>query len=282
MNYILVLLFSFSVFAQDKKISQLTLGTGSAVGVNDSFPYVDSTAGATKRLKISDLKTVPALATFFAPLASPTFTGTVTGTFSGSVTGTASGNTTYTANNHGMVVSSSTNTMTVVAPDASTTKVWTSGGLFADPSWQPASSQIQSASYYMSAGGSYADQTTIVFNTLVWDDFGGSEFNTSTGTFTAPATGKYRFTMTMQFSNISFTSTGASWGWASVNGVQFQRFGTGTGVVTGNQYILTISGSVILSLNLNDTATFAVQITQTPMTSLGGQKFTWLQFERIK
>jgi hypothetical protein len=59
-----------------------------------------------------------------------------TTTFVGALTGTASGNTTYTANNHGMVISSSTNAMTVVAPDASTTKVWTSGGSSADPSWQ--------------------------------------------------------------------------------------------------------------------------------------------------
>lgn len=61
-------------------------------------------------------------------------------TFTGSVTGTASGNTTYTPNNHGMVVSGSGNAMTVVAPDSSTTKVWTSGGLSADPSWQPGGS----------------------------------------------------------------------------------------------------------------------------------------------
>jgi hypothetical protein len=61
------------------------------------------------------------------------------GTVTAALTGTASGNTTYTPNNHGMIVSSSTNAMTVVAPDASTTKVWTSGGTGADPSWQAVS-----------------------------------------------------------------------------------------------------------------------------------------------
>lgn len=59
------------------------------------------------------------------------------GTITASLTGTASGNTTYTANNHGVVISSATNVMTVIVPDASTNKVLTSGGSSADPSWQP-------------------------------------------------------------------------------------------------------------------------------------------------
>jgi hypothetical protein len=57
-------------------------------------------------------------------------------TFSTTIVGTTSGNTTYTASNHGVVISGSSNAMTVIAPDASTTKVLTSGGLSADPSWQ--------------------------------------------------------------------------------------------------------------------------------------------------
>lgn len=59
-------------------------------------------------------------------------------TITAALTGTASGNTTYTANNHGVVLSGSGNAMIVIAPDASTTKVLTSGGTGADPSWQPA------------------------------------------------------------------------------------------------------------------------------------------------
>ncbi len=57
------------------------------------------------------------------------------GTVSAALTGTASGNTTYSANNHGVVLSSGTNAMTVVAPDASTSKVLVSGGSSADPAW---------------------------------------------------------------------------------------------------------------------------------------------------
>lgn len=56
-------------------------------------------------------------------------------TFTSTIIGTTSGNTTYTPNNHGVVVSSSTNAMTVIAPDASTTKVLKSGGSSADPTW---------------------------------------------------------------------------------------------------------------------------------------------------
>lgn len=57
--------------------------------------------------------------------------------------GIASGNTTYAANNHGVVVSSSTNAMTVIAPDASLYKTLTSGGTGADPTWtqQPTAPQ---------------------------------------------------------------------------------------------------------------------------------------------
>lgn len=76
-----------------------------------------------------------------------TITANLTGNVTGSVTGTASGNTTYTANNHGVVVSSATNAMTVVAPDASTIKVLTSGGASADPSYQ------LTASYYTVTAG---------------------------------------------------------------------------------------------------------------------------------
>lgn len=57
------------------------------------------------------------------------------GTVTAALTGTASGNTTYTANNHGVVLSGSANVMTVIAPDASTSKVLVSGGSSADPSW---------------------------------------------------------------------------------------------------------------------------------------------------
>ncbi len=63
-------------------------------------------------------------------------TGSLTSTtFIGALTGTASGNTTYTANQYGVVLSGAGNAMVVLAPDASTTKVLTSGGAAANPTW---------------------------------------------------------------------------------------------------------------------------------------------------
>lgn len=59
-----------------------------------------------------------------------------TTTFTGALTGTASGNTTYSANNHGVVLSSATNAMTVIAPNASTVFPLVSNGTGSDPSWQ--------------------------------------------------------------------------------------------------------------------------------------------------
>ena len=65
------------------------------------------------------------------PLSGSSGTGAFAGTISpvfttpniGSGTGTASGNTTYSPNNHGVVVSSATNAMTVIAPVSSTTSI---------------------------------------------------------------------------------------------------------------------------------------------------------------
>lgn len=58
------------------------------------------------------------------------------GTITAALTGTASGNTTYTASQYGVVLSGAGNAMSVLTPDASTTKVLTSGGASANPSWQ--------------------------------------------------------------------------------------------------------------------------------------------------
>lgn len=66
------------------------------------------------------------------------------GTITASLTGTASGNTTYTPNQYGVVVSGSTNAMSVIAPDASTTKVLTSSGTGAAPTWQDFATSSQS------------------------------------------------------------------------------------------------------------------------------------------
>jgi len=73
---IFILLFAISAIA-DVKISQLPLGSGAAVGINDSFPFVSAGTGITKRLTIFDIVNVPLIAETFAPIESPVFTGPV-------------------------------------------------------------------------------------------------------------------------------------------------------------------------------------------------------------
>ncbi len=89
------------------------------------------------------------------------------GTITAALTGTASGNTTYTANQYGVVVSGVANAMSVIAPDASTTKVLKSGGASANPSWL-----------------AYDNANTV--STLVFRDGSG---NFTAGTITAALTG---------------------------------------------------------------------------------------------
>ncbi len=59
----------------------------------------------------------------------------IAGTITAALTGAASGNTSYTANQYGVVLSGSGNTMSILAPDASTSKVLQSGGASANPTW---------------------------------------------------------------------------------------------------------------------------------------------------
>lgn len=60
---------------------------------------------------------------------------TATGGVVGNVTGSASSNLSATANQYGLLVSGAANVATVLAPDASTTKVLTSAGTGANPTW---------------------------------------------------------------------------------------------------------------------------------------------------
>jgi hypothetical protein len=85
------------------------------------------------------------------------------GTITAALTGTASGNTTYTPNQYGVVLSGAANTMSVLAPDASTSKVLTCGGASANPSWQTVTSIISltaSRAVITDSSGNLASATT--------------------------------------------------------------------------------------------------------------------------
>ncbi len=118
-------------------------------------------------------------------LTSTAFSGPLTGAVTGNVTGTASGNLAASPSNHGMLISSGTNTVTVLPPDASTTKVWTSAGSGADPSWQPpaASGTTYTANQY---GVAYSSATNTTL-TILAPDASTTKFLKSAGTGAAPA-----------------------------------------------------------------------------------------------
>lgn len=70
---LLGLLLSSQAWA-DVKISQLPLGSAATTNASDSFPYVDSIAGTTKRLHLSDILNLPSLQAEFLTLI-PSQTG---------------------------------------------------------------------------------------------------------------------------------------------------------------------------------------------------------------
>jgi hypothetical protein len=93
LTFLLIVLISTVTFAAGTKLSDLPLGSASTTGTFDSFPYVNNTLTETQRLYLSDIPNIPALSTILgskAPIASPTFTGTVTApTFVGSLVGSS-------------------------------------------------------------------------------------------------------------------------------------------------------------------------------------------------
>lgn len=128
------------VVSSTTEVANLKAATATAatnVGITD-----DTTTNATMYplWVTANTGNLPAKVTSSKLTYNPSTGSLATTTFVGALTGTASGNTTYTANQYGVVLSGSANTMAVLAPDASTTKVLTSGGASANPSWASVSS----------------------------------------------------------------------------------------------------------------------------------------------
>lgn len=118
-------------------LSAISAGVIVDADINASAAIVDtklatiSTAG-----KVSNSATTATSANTNSAIVARDGSGNFSaGTVSAALTGTASGNTTYSANQFGVVLSGSGNVMTVLAPAASITKVLTSGGTGANPTW---------------------------------------------------------------------------------------------------------------------------------------------------
>lgn len=80
--FLLLLLISIGSSAVDVKFSGLPLQAPSMIVPNDSFPFVQDFGPVMKRMKINDILGIPVFVNKFAlyaPIANPTFTGTVSG-----------------------------------------------------------------------------------------------------------------------------------------------------------------------------------------------------------
>ena len=129
------------------------------------------------------------------------------------------------------------------------TQVLTSNGSGVSPSWQAAGGggattyfQAYRTTNQTIAGGNTS--TTIIFDTAI-DNVGGA-YNTSTGVFTAPATGYYAFASTVFFNNLT-TPAGLSQVILAYNGsvqsLRLEQFGL-VPATTGAALICTASWSM--------------------------------------
>lgn len=133
----------FSLQIDGTTLSQSGSGVKVATGgitnteVNASAAIADTKLATISTTgKVSNSATTATSANTASAIVARDGSGNFTaGTITAALTGTASGNTTYTANNHGVVISSATNAMTVIAPDASTAKFLKSAGTGTDPVW---------------------------------------------------------------------------------------------------------------------------------------------------
>jgi hypothetical protein len=148
-------------------------------------------------------------------------------------------------------VSTATQTALPIGPDilpanaGTAGQVWTSNGAGVPPTFQAAAggSTVQFQAYRTSnqtvAGGSTSD--TIVFDTAISNV--GSAYNTGTGIFTAPDTGYYGFSTTVNYANLT-TPAGLSQVilayTGSVQSLRLQQFGL-VPATTGASIILTAS-----------------------------------------
>jgi hypothetical protein len=254
----LAFLFATTALAVDVKISQLPLGSASTTGASDSFPYVAATTNVTKRLTLWDLINLPPIVSTYAPLASPTFTGTVTApTFVGAFSGTVTNAT------HAATVSTTTNASyfpLFVSSSSNSNQVFNLGtGLTFNPSTNVLSTTTFSGAFSGTAtnatnGATVSTSSNASFFPLfaASSSNGNQPFNLGTGLSFNPST-----------NNLSTTTfTGALVGNASTATALTSTLGVtagGTGLTSGTSGgILRFSGTTTLA---STTATYPATTT---------------------
>jgi hypothetical protein len=130
--FLLLLFLTTTTVHANKKISDLNSLAYTSWASGDLFTIVDISATETKKTTVSDLSSY---AKSVCVADAITDGVTTVAPSENAVFDALALKTSYTANNHGVVVSGSGVAMTVIAPDASTSKVLVSGGASADPAW---------------------------------------------------------------------------------------------------------------------------------------------------
>lgn len=171
-------------------------------------------------------------------------------TITAALTGTASGNTTLTPNNHGVVFSGSANVLTVLAPDASTSKVLVSGGASADPSW----SLLTNSNLSGSAAITNANLATMAGHTYKGNNTGSSAVPADI-TSTQLTADLNQFTTSLQGlvpgsggGTVHFLRADGSWVTPASGSLTPTVITTNTTLVAGNRYICNSSSQLTLTL----------------------------------
>jgi C1q domain-containing protein len=104
---------------------------------------------------------------------------------------------------------------------------------------------------------------TVIFNTVLFDQ--SSNFNTGTGTFTAPYTQKYLFTSAVRLNNLLAAHTSGNLQLIS-SGNSYFLDQINVGVVKDVSSVAMLNGSAIVAMTAGDTATIVVNVSGSTKT----------------
>jgi hypothetical protein len=243
---------------------------------------VTSVSGTANRITVTNPTTTPVIdiASTYVGQTSITTLGTITtGVWNGTAVGATHGGTSQSSWTTGdLLYASGTNTLAKLPIGSATNVLTVSGGL---PSWQAGGGGTKASflALLTSTQSNVTGDTTlfpVVFDTLAFQ-LGGSNYNTSTGVFTAPNTGKYQFDVLLNINAATASANyllGASTAYPSI----YFTFGE---TLTGTA---TLNGSITIPMTAGDTFSMNLQgAASTKTTSVTGSTnpITWLSCNQI-